>query len=189
MQDDWTEEFYNEINPEKRLEILKKNTPDQKTGTDLFRDRLWVARYGKRKPKNDAFVKCLMEMKYVAEGGAIDIGGARKKQAINVITELCLFEADKRSVEEQDILVNEIKNAFLKFIDVSRNGRGFTAIVFGMGQLSDESVTKKIAEQISAIAFTAPHMLHMDKEFALLQKAALIAFRQEYPNREHFLKK
>lgn len=68
----------------------------------------------------------------------------QKKQAINVITELCLFEADKRSVEEQDILVNEIKNAFLKFIDVSRNGRGFTSIVFGMGQLSDESVTKKL---------------------------------------------
>ena len=177
MQENWTEEFYNEINPEKRLEILKKNTPDEKTGTDLFRDRLWVARYGKRKPKNDAFVKCLMEMKYVAEGGAIDIGGARKKQAINVIT------------EQQDILVNEIKNAFLKFMDVSRNGRGFTSIVFGMGQLSDEGVTKKIAEQISAIAFTAPHMLHMDKEFALLQEAALLAFRQEYPNREHFLKK
>ena len=44
-------------------------------------------------------------------------------------------------------------------------------------------------EQISAIAFQAPHALHMDKEFALLQEAALQAFRQEYPNREHFLKK
>ena len=39
------------------------------------------------------------------------------------------------------------------------------------------------------IAFAAPHMLHMDKEFELLQKAALAAFRQEYPQREHFLKK
>ena len=48
---------------------------------------------------------------------------------------------------------------------------------------------KKIAEQISAIAFTAPHMLHMEKEFALLQEAAKRAFRAEYPNREHFLKK
>ena len=32
-------------------------------------------------------------------------------------------------------------------------------------------------------------MLHMEKEFALLQEAALEAFRQVYPNREHFLKK
>ena len=78
---------------------------------------------------------------------------------------------------------------FLKFIEVSRGGRGFTSLVFGMGQLSEEGIVKKIAAQISAIAFQAPHMLHMDREFAVLQEAALLAFRQEYPNREHFLKK
>ena len=89
----------------------------------------------------------------------------------------------------QELLLQELKNAFLKLIDVSRKGRGFTSIVFGMGQLSEESVAKKIADQISMIAFAAPHMLHMDKEFELLQKAALAAFRQEYPQREHFLKK
>ena len=58
---------------------------------------------------------------------------------------------------------------------------------------TSESVSEghpgKIADQISMIAFAAPHMLHMDKEFELLQKAALAAFRQEYPQREHFLKK
>ena len=58
-----------------------------------------------------------------------------------------------------------------------------------MGQLSEEGVVKKIAEQISTIAFQTPHMLRMDREFAVLQEAALQAFRQEYPNREHFLKK
>ena len=35
-----------------------------------------------------------------------------------------------------------------------------------------KELCKKIAEQISAIAFQAPHALHMDKEFALLQEAA-----------------
>ena len=58
-----------------------------------------------------------------------------------------------------------------------------------MGQLSDESVAKKIADQISTIVFATPHMLHMDKEFAVFRQAALEAFRQEFPNREHFLKK
>ena len=74
-------------------------------------------------------------------------------------------------------------------MEVSSQGRGFTSLVFGMGQLSDEGVVKKIAEQISMIAFRTPHILHMDKEFILLQEAALQVFRQEYPNREHFLKK
>ena len=89
----------------------------------------------------------------------------------------------------KEILLQELQNVFLKFIEVSRGGRAFTSLVFGMGQMSEEGVTKKIAQQISMIAFRAPHLLHMEKEFALLQKAALEAFRQVYPNREHFLKK
>lgn len=90
---------------------------------------------------------------------------------------------------EQEILQAELKNTFLTFMDVSKKGRGFTSFVFGMGQLSEEGIAKKIAEQISAIAFTMPHKFHMDREFAVLQKAALEAFRQQYPEREHFLMK
>ena len=58
-----------------------------------------------------------------------------------------------------------------------------------LGQLSDEGIAKKIAEQISNIAFLTPHMFRMDKEFKILQAAALEAYREEYPHREHFLKK
>lgn len=189
IKEAWVMDFYNELDAQKRMDILDSNNKDPQTEAGKFILKLWTARYGKKKPKNDAFVGCLMELKYISEGGSVDIGGQKKKQAVDIINRLCLFDVDKRSGEEQAILTNELKNAFLKLIDVSKTGRGFTSIVFGMGQLSDESVVKKIADQISAIAFDAPHKLHMDKEFALLQKAALSAYRQEYPNREHFLKK
>jgi hypothetical protein len=189
MQQSWTDEFYKELNPEVRFKIWKENAGDTDSTSEKLREKLWVMRYGKRKPKNDAFVGYLMQMKYISESKGLDIGGAMRKQADSVINGLGLFDVDKLSVEEQDIIGAELKNAFLKFIDVSRNGRGFTSIVFGTGQLSDESVARKIAEQISKIAFAAPHSLHMDKEFALMQKAALEAFREVYPNREHFLKK
>ena len=103
-----------------------------------------------------------------------------------------ILHGDKKRKDEKaykEILLQELQNVFLKFIEVSRGGRAFTSLVFGMGQMSEEGVTKKIAQQISMIAFHAPHLLHMEKEFALLQEAALEAFRQVYPNREHFLKK
>ena len=203
MQETWLEQFYNEMDAEKRLDILNTNADKTVNASEManhsaenpeevdvaFIKKLWVARYGKRKPKTDAFVGYLMQLKYIAESGANDIGGQKRKQAVEIITGLCLFDVEKRPEAEQEILLSEITHAFRKFIDVSRNGRGFTSIVFGMGQLSDEGVAKKIAEQISVIAFTAPHMLHMEKEFALLQEAAKRAFRVEYPNREHFLKK
>ena len=129
METTWTDDFYQETDAAKRLELLKQNRTNEQT------------------------------------------------------------EADAQPEECREILLSELKNVFLSFIKVSREGRGFTSLIFGMGQLSEEGVSKKIAEQISAIAFRTPHFLHMDKEFALLQEAALLAFRQEYPNREHFLKK
>ncbi|WP_456081143.1 DUF6553 family protein [Mediterraneibacter sp.] len=198
----WREAFYQELDAVKRQQILKERAEEVRgfgESADViennfaaeirFMEKLWIARYGKRKPKKDAFVGSLMELKYIAEGGFVDLGRQKKKLAIEIITKLCLFDAEKKNAQEQELLLQELKNAFLKLIDVSRKGRGFTSIVFGMGQLSEESVAKKIADQISMIAFAAPHMLYMDKEFELLQKAALAAFRQEYPQREHFLKK
>ena len=137
MENSWIEEFYGETDADKRLELLENNSTDMDGdsagSSTAFRQRLWTARYGKRKPKNDAFVGCLMELKYISEGGSVDIGGQKKKQAVEIISKLCLFDADRRSAEEQEILLYELKNVFLKFIEVSRGGRGFTSIAFGMG--------------------------------------------------------
>lgn len=188
-QEDWVSKYYTETNPEKRQTILTENFSNPKTETDLFREKLWVARYGKRKPRNDAFVGYMMNLKYISESGNVDIGGKKKKLAVETIHGLYLYEFEKRSIKEQNTIFLEIKNTCLKFIDISANGRGFTSVLFGMGQLSDESVAKKIADQLSAVAYTAPHLLHMDKEFSVLQKAVTEAFREVYPNREHFLKK
>lgn len=189
VENDWTTLYYTEMNPEKRQSILNENLSEPKTEADLFREKLWVARYGKRKPKNDAFVGYLMNLKYISESGTVDIGGKKKKLALEIIHGLNLYEFEKKSAEQQDIIFRELKNTCLRFIDISANGRGFTSVIFGMGQLSDESVAKKIADQLSVVAYTAPHLLHMDREFSVLQKAAVEAFRAVYPNREHFLKK
>ena len=181
------EDFYEEMEPEKRLEIFQKNI-DSDNNKEL-RECLWTARYGKRKPKKDLFIGYLMEMKYISESGSTDVGGAKRKQLCKIINNLCIDNYEILSEEQRGILKNELKNTFKKFIQVSRGGRGFTSAVFGLGQLSDEGIAKKIAEQIRNIAFLTPHMFRMDKEFKILQAAALEAYREEYPNREHFLKK
>ncbi len=38
--------------------------------------------------------------------------------------------------------------SFLKFIEVSRGGRAFTSLVFGMGQMSEEGVTKRLRSRL-----------------------------------------
>lgn len=189
MDKTWTDEFYREMDADKRLVLLKENSESNPTEEDAFRKKLWIARYGRKKPKKDAYVGCLMELKYLAEGGTLDIGGKKKRQAARIAADMYLNSPEVQEDRYREILQEELKHVFLKFMEVSSQGRGFTSLVFGMGQLSDEGVIKKIAEQISAIAFQTPHMFHMDREFYILQRAALSAFREEYPNREHFLKK
>ena len=189
MDKTWTDEFYREMDADKRLVLLKENIESNQTEEDAFRKKLWIARYGRKKPKKDAYVGCLMELKYLAAGGTLDIGGKNKRQAARIAADMYLNSPEVQEDRYREILQEELKHVFLKFMEVSSQGRGFTSLVFGMGQLSDEGVIKKIAEQISTIAFQTPHMFHMDREFYILQQAALSAFREEYPNREHFLKK
>ena len=189
MDKTWSDEFYREMDADKRLVLLKENIESNQTEEDAFRKKLWIARYGRKKPKKDAYVGCLMELKYLAEGGTLDIGGKKKRQAARIAADMYLNSPEVQEDRYREILQEELKHVFLKFMEVSSQGRGFTSLVFGMGQLSDEGVIKKIAEQISTIAFQTPHMFHMDREFYILQQAALSAFREEYPNREHFLKK
>ena len=179
MDNAWIIAFYKETDPVKRLELLKANTGDGESEKDKYRKQLWIARYGKRTPVKDEFMRCLMEMKYLAEGTTVDLGGKRRKQGAKIAATLGLSESLLQEKVYKEILLQELQNVFLKFIEVSRGGRAFTSLVFGMGQMSEEGVTKKIAQQISM----------MEKEFAVLQEAALEAFRQVYPNREHFLKK
>ena len=189
MEHTWTKDFYQETDPAKRQQILKEHFGEEEAWEEEYRDRLWTARYGQRRLQKDEFVKCLMELKYLAEGTSLDLGGDRKKTGARILSTLCLAEAMQSEEGYQKILADELYNVFLKFIQVSRGGRGFTSLVFGMGQLSEEGIANKIAEQISVIVFKAPRLLHMEKEFTLLREAALRAYRQEYPNREHFLNK
>ena len=163
MEQTWTELFYQETDAGKRQALLAQNSEKDNEAAALFREKLWIARYGKRSPKKDIFVGCLLELKYLSEGSAIDFGGKKRRQAAQIVNMLCLSGISEQPEECRAILLSDPKNVFLSFM--------------------------KITEQISAIAFRTPHFLHMDKEFALLQEAALLAFRQEYPNREHFLKK
>lgn len=187
--EDWLKSFYTQTDPVKRQQLLLENTREMEKEADQLRKQLFEARYGKGKPRKDAFMGCLMNLKYIAESGGMDLGGRKKKLAVEVIHDLGIFEFEQKTETEQELIRQELKNTCRTYIEVSTSGRGFTSVIFGMGQLSDEGIAGKIAEQLSRLAFDAPHILRMEKEFEPLQRAAVEAFREIYPDREHFLKK
>ncbi len=185
--EDWLESFYTQTNSGKRQQLLSENVTGKEA--DQLRKQLWEARYGKGKLRKDAFMGYLINLKYIAESGGMDWSGRKKKLAVEVVHGLKLFQFERKTETEQELIRLELKNTCRTYIDVSTGGRGFTSVLFGMGQLSEESIAGKIAEQLSRMVFDAPHILRMEKEFEPLQKAAVEIFCEIYPNREHFLKK
>ncbi len=70
----------------------------------------------------------------VSGGRNLPGSGRRQKKDGSPDLTLCLAEAMQSEEGYQKILADELYNVFLKFIQVSRGGRGFTSLVFGMGR-------------------------------------------------------
>ena len=120
MEKTWSHDFYRETDPAKRLQILKAHAGEEEAWAEEYRNRLWTARYGKYRLQKDEFVKCLMELKYLAEGSTLDLGGDRRRMGARILSALCLAEAMQSEECYQQILLEELYNVFLKFIQVSR---------------------------------------------------------------------
>ena len=107
MDNAWIIAFYKETDPVKRLELLKANTGDGESEKDKYRKQLWIARYGKRTPVKDEFMRCLMEMKYLAEGTTVDLGGKRRKQGAKIAATLGLSESLLQEKVYKEILLQQ----------------------------------------------------------------------------------
>lgn len=83
-------------------------------------------------------------------GRGYDSGSGRKTEKAGS-EDSCHFVLSESLLQEKvykEILLQELQNVFLKFIEVSRGGRAFTSLVFGMGQMSEEGVTKRLRSRL-----------------------------------------
>ena len=86
MEETWSHDFYRETDPAKRQQILKAHAGEEEAWAEEYRNRLWTARYGKYRLQKDEFVKCLMELKYLAEGSTLDLGGDRRRMGARILS-------------------------------------------------------------------------------------------------------
>ena len=70
-----------------------------------------------------------MELKCLARH-IVRFWRTKRKQAAKIISTLCLADADSLDEELRENLLLELKMSFWKFMEVNRDGRGFTSLVF-----------------------------------------------------------
>ena len=111
--EDWLINYYEQTDPLKRQQMLLENKNETMSEDDKLRMKLWEARYGKGKPRKDMFVGYLMNLKYIVESGSIDLGGRKKKLAIEAILGLNLYEFESKPQTQKEIIFLELKNRSL----------------------------------------------------------------------------
>ena len=62
------------------------------------------------------FVGYLMNLKYIVESGSMDLGGRKKKLAIEAILGLNLYEFERKPKTQQEIIFLELKNINMRKI-------------------------------------------------------------------------
>ncbi len=97
--EDWLINYYEQTDPLKRQQMLLENKNETMSEDDKLRMKLWEARYGKGKPRKDMFVGYLMNLKYIVESGSMDLGGRKKKLAIEAILGLNLYEFESKATD------------------------------------------------------------------------------------------
>ncbi len=127
----------------KRQQILKEHTGEEEDWAEEYRNQLWTARYGKRRLQKDEFVRCLMELKYLAEGTTLNLGGDRKKMGAQILSTLCLTEAMQLEEGYRQILLEELYNVFLKFIQVSRGAEDLPSWYLAWDSYPKKELQKK----------------------------------------------
>ena len=57
------------------------------------------------------------------------LGGRKRKEAAEILNKLCLLDIEQKDETNQEeyreILRSELKNVFLRYIEISRTGRSF----------------------------------------------------------------
>lgn len=91
-----------------------ENKNETMSEDDKLRMKLWETRYGKGKPRKDMFVGYLVNLKYIVESGSIDLGGRKKKLAIEAILGLNLHEFESKPQTQKEIIFFRIKKYMQK---------------------------------------------------------------------------
>ncbi len=170
MEKAWSHDFYRETDPAKRQQILKAHAGEEEAWAEEYRNRLWTARYGKYRLQKDEFVKCLMELKYLAEGSTLDLGGDRRRMGARILSALCLTEAMQSEECYQQILLEELYNVFLKFIQVSRGAEASPPWYLAWDNYQKKELQKKLPNRSAQLPFRRPACCAWKKNFRCCRK-------------------
>lgn len=170
---EWPENYYSELDPEKRLELLEKQLKIS-AGSDLGNyTAIFQARYEKQKSGGyaDRFLEGWLELSFMAKNrtSKMLLKGNRKKAA----KILSLWDGDNALPWGKELVVAELKHLAATYITACLSDQTYRSVLLNMGKMKDEKVVQKIREDLDQVTVKLPQALGMQEEFQMFTEAVM----------------
>ena len=179
----WPDCYYRERDPKIRLEMLDEADAEGLTPEDnAVRRRLHEIRYPSSGPVKDTFLKAWLDMRFLRDNsGSFFFRGKDPKKLDKVLAPLGFAElCGERSKE--NLLYQELYHLGMLYASLCQEDKGYSSVLFGIGQLSDDKLGRKIGAEFRDIAVNVPGEYDKENKYELWTRAISDAFCDMFPD-------
>ena len=179
----WPRIFYDEMDAAARKDMLEEAIRQElDPENDSARKQIFEARYEKKERSGvmpDRYLQLVLECIYAANQKR---GSAKNaKKILKMMEDLGMTAAASGDSALREALRAEIRHAVRLYITICRQDRHYSSIVFGLGRMSEESVTAKIRSDIEKIAHGVDEAEDESGAAEIWRDTALAASEQMLP--------
>ncbi|MCR5487552.1 MAG: hypothetical protein K6F35_08460 [Lachnospiraceae bacterium] len=184
MEAAWIAEYRRETDRNRRKEILNRVGEDQgETEEYLIRKELYDARYHKQNGQDvDHFIRGWIDLQSLKRRVYLPGEKKRIRKELDGILQCWQFPLCRKHGEAgEKALYDELFNLTYFYMELCERDKMYNAVLLGLGHITDERRTDKIAAEIREMTVQIPEKLEIQEEFSPFIKAARDAFLARFP--------
>ena len=185
---EWPDAYYAVTDSMKRKKELEKAIKKGLEPTENeIRMKMWNQRYGVKQGV-DQMLAAWINLLYFANVVKTDRKARWHKREIKEIFSALQFDLVKEYGDAaKELLYLEIYHMVDFYIEICKNDKKYNSMIMGLGTISKEKATEKMAKEIYAVCYEVPPMISSVPEYDLVRRAAVDCFSIKMPSYENVL--
>lgn len=184
----WQDKYYHETEQEDREELLAEGIKEEGlTRENELRQKLWDHRYApakKDKGKVDRFFQGILTLESLGRNQKSFWNSRLINKEIENLKKIWGVELTEEYGElGRELMLEEMRNFARTYITICRDDKNFSGFLMGMGKISKESLTKKIADKVYELSVVIPKMHQLEKLAEPFSTAMIEVYFEMYPKK------
>ncbi len=187
---DWPYEYVRMKSPVERKRLLDAAI---EAGIDPEGNEIRLMLWNRRYPEGveaDEYLKAWMYFDFVADSLKSWFGkGKRLKETKQYLDTMGIYAVKEYGELGDRILYEEMYHLVYNYIQLCGDDRNYGSLILGLGKMSKESYALKVANNLCRVCHKVAYGLELQEEFGVLQKAAMEAYYDSFPEYEELYDK